>query len=145
MSAPEDTKLQFNFKNTAGDLFNVYAADEDEAAELLESFGRLAGKVAEIGTLLRTASGASAALSTAPPAVAAPAGPFVPQQAAAPRQESIGGGGMAPTCHHGPMKLRQSKPGAARPWSAWMCDTPQGTPDQCSPIDAKTGKPWRQG
>lgn len=140
MSASPDTKLQFNFKTPAGDLHNIYAADEDEASELLESFGRLIGQAAEIGTLLRTASGASAALATgAPPPAVAPVYQL-PTQAQAPAQE---GYNSSPTCAHGkPMKLKQSKPGAARAWSAWMCDTPQGTPDQCKPIDAKTGKPW---
>jgi hypothetical protein len=137
LSANADSKLQFNFKNSAGDLFNIYAADEDEAADLLEAIGRLAGQVGEVGALLRTASGAAQQLST-PPAQAAPV--FIPQQAQAPAQEGISG---SPMCAHGKsMKLKQSKPGAAKPWSAWFCDTPQGTPDQCKPIDAKTGKPW---
>lgn len=133
----EDVKLQVNYKTTSGDLINLYASDEDEMAEMLESFGRLAGKVAEIGTLLRTASGASQALTPA----ASPAQSFqIPQQAPAPSQESFNG---SPTCAHGkPMKLKQSKAGAQRAWTAWFCDTPQGTPDQCKPIDAKTGKPW---
>lgn len=139
MTNPE-TKLQFNFKTPAGDLFNVYAADEDEAADLLEAFGRLVGKASEIGTLLRTASGASQALA-APAAPAPVASGFAsfPTQAPAPAQEGFS---ASPVCPHGPMKLKQSKPGAARAWSAWMCDTPQGTPDQCKPIDARTGKPW---
>jgi hypothetical protein len=67
VTANPDTKLQFNFKTANGDLHNIYAADEDEAAELLEAFGRLVGKAAEIGTLLRTAQGASAALASPPP------------------------------------------------------------------------------
>lgn len=135
----DDVKLQVNYKTPSGDLINLYAADEDEMAELLESFGRLSGKVAEIGALLRTAGGASAALASPPPASAPLSSPHVPQQAPAPGAESYGG---APSCIHGPMKQKFSKPGAARQWSAWFCDTPQGTPNQCKPIDAKTGKPW---
>lgn len=135
-----DTKLQFNYKTPNGDLHNIYAADEDEAAELLEAFGRLVGKASEISTLLRTAQGASAALTSPTPALP-PTAPFpaLTQTPAAP-QDAFN---PAPVCNHGPMKLKASKPGATRSWSAWMCDTPQGTPGQCSPIDAKTGKPWR--
>jgi hypothetical protein len=43
------------------------------------------------------------------------------------------------------MKLKQSKPGAAGLVVRRMCDTPQGTPNQCKPIDAKTGKPCPGG
>lgn len=136
MSANPETKLQFNFKTSAGDLHNIYAADEEEAAELLEGFGRLVGKAAEIGTLLRTASGAAQTLSTG---AGAPAPAYIPQQAQAPAQESFGN---VPSCAHGPMIERGAKPGAARQWRAYFCNTPQGTPNQCKPIDAKTGKPW---
>lgn len=45
-------------------------------------------------------------------------------------------------CSHGQMQLRHNKPGAAKKWSAYMCPTPQGTPGQCKPVDAKTGKSW---
>lgn len=136
----DDVKLQVNYKTPAGDLINLYAGDEDEMADLLEAFGRLSGKVAEIGALLRTAGGASAALATTQPLAVLPPTKLFPAQAPAPE---AGGFNTSPTCGHGkPMKLKTSKPGASRQWSAWFCDTPQGTPDQCKPIDAKTGKPW---
>lgn len=38
-----------------------------------------------------------------------------------------------PSCQHGPMTFRQSKPGAAKVWKGYFCPTPQGTPDQCPP------------
>lgn len=139
MSAPDTAKIQFNFKTAAGDLFNLYASDEDEADELLEAFGRLVGKAAEISTLLRTASGASAALAAPAPALENVGGFQFPTQAPAPARESFGG---TPQCAHGSMIERSAKPGSARQWKAYFCNTPQGTPNQCKPIDAKTGKPW---
>jgi hypothetical protein len=140
VSAPSDTKLQFNFKTAAGDLHNVYAVDEEEAHELLEAFGRLVGKTAEISQLLRTASGAAQTLSTGSGfgGVPAQAGP-PPQEVYAPPVTAAGG---TPNCVHGPMIERSAKAGAARQWKAYFCNTPQGTPNQCKPIDAKTGKPW---
>lgn len=44
-------------------------------------------------------------------------------------------------CPHGWMQLKSGN-GAKGPWSAYMCPTPKGTPDQCKPVDAKTGKTW---
>lgn len=38
----------------------------------------------------------------------------------------------APACAHGPMQYRESKPGAAKTWKAWMCSAPKG-PGQCEP------------
>lgn len=40
-------------------------------------------------------------------------------------------------CPHG---MRVYKSGAT--WAAWMCPSPKGTPGQCKPLDAKTGKLW---
>lgn len=143
MSAPNDTKLQFNFKTAAGDLHNVYATDEEEAADLLEAFGRLVGKASEIGQLLRSASGAAQTLSTGSGfgGVPAQAGPPAQESYSAP-VASVPAGGGVPNCQHGPMIERQAKPGSSRQWRAYFCNTPQGTPGQCKPIDAKTGKPW---
>lgn len=64
--------------------------------------------------------------------------PQAPPQQQAPQ----GGGTPPPQCQHGTMVQRSAKPDAARQWSAFFCPTPKGTPGQCKPIDAKTGKPW---
>lgn len=64
----------------------------------------------------------------------APAGP--PMNAPAPAHASPpapAAPNAAPSCAHGPRVYRESKPGAARQWKAWMCGTPQGTPNQCPP------------
>lgn len=68
------------------------------------------------------------------PAEAPQAPQNVPVQRQAPAQESYGGTEPpAPSCQHGQRVFRQSKPGAAKQWKAWMCPAPQGTVDQCAP------------
>ena len=42
-------------------------------------------------------------------------------------------GAPAPSCPHGQMTWRESKPGASKDWKGWFCPSPQGTPDQCKP------------
>lgn len=48
-----------------------------------------------------------------------------------------GGGATAPagkTCKHGPMTFRNgTSKKTGKPYSAYFCPSPQGTPDQCSP------------
>lgn len=41
-------------------------------------------------------------------------------------------------CIHGPMTKREGS-GAKGPWKAYMCPTPKGTPDQCTPEFLKRG------
>lgn len=40
----------------------------------------------------------------------------------------------APSCIHGPMTRRTSKPGADKAWAGYFCPQPKGAPDQCKPI-----------
>lgn len=63
----------------------------------------------------------------------APAPAFVPQQQQFQQQPAQPQGQPVPQCAHGPRQFRTSKPGAGKPWSAWMCPTPKGTPGQCEP------------
>ena len=123
MSANPDTKLQVNLKTPGGALINVYATDETELLALMRVIYSNAQAITQTEQLL---SGASVVQNTFAPAApaAAPAA-----QSAAPVQTEK----PAPSCKHGPMTLRHSKPGAARKWSAYMCPTPKGTPDQCEP------------
>ena len=43
-------------------------------------------------------------------------------------------------CKHGFMTKREGS-GAKGPWKAYMCPSPKGTPDQCSPDFIKRGTP----
>lgn len=47
-----------------------------------------------------------------------------PQQAATP---------PAPSCRHGQMTFRSGNKNG-KPWTAYFCPTPKGTPDQCEPV-----------
>lgn len=40
----------------------------------------------------------------------------------------------APTCVHGPMIRRTSKPGDAKKWGAYFCPQPRTATDKCDPI-----------
>jgi len=44
----------------------------------------------------------------------------------------------APMCDHGP-RMPMNKVGKNGPYKAWFCGTPQGTPNQCSPIFLNRG------
>ncbi|WP_436776083.1 hypothetical protein [Yinghuangia sp. YIM S09857] len=72
----------------------------------------------------------------APPAgppTNAPAPSYAQSYNAPPPQAGPPAQNAAPSCAHGPRVYRESKPGAAKAWKAWMCGTPQGTQGQCPP------------
>ena len=48
-------------------------------------------------------------------------------------QPAPAAGPPAPMCPHGQMVYRESKPGAAKSWKAYMCPAPKGTPGACEP------------
>jgi hypothetical protein len=140
VTAPANTKIQFNFKTPGGDLHNVYAVDADEAEELLDALFTLLPKVNDTATAIRGVAAAGQSLGAT--AVDAPVQQqqFVPQQRQAPAQEAAPAATGGQFCHHGAMTHKSAAPGSGKKWAAWFCPGPKG--DQCKPIDAKTGKPW---
>lgn len=60
-------------------------------------------------------------------------GPAVPAQRSAPVTNTGSAQGPGPSCPHGNKVYKESKPGAARAWKAWMCPAPQGDASQCKP------------
>lgn len=52
---------------------------------------------------------------------------------------------QVPSCQHGPRTARpgvyKKGPRAGQPYRAWFCPSPQGTPDQCSPMFLNPGTP----
>lgn len=152
----ENWRIQVSPKLADGTLINLRAENPREAEEILEwainnattiqktvaafnGVSNVAGAFPGAGTQVVQQAPQEAAQGpwsqqgtqqSPPPA-------FVPQQPAQAAPQ-----GAAQHCVHGPMQLRSSRPGAARTWSAWMCPTPKDTPGQCSPLDAKTLKPW---
>ena len=150
-------KIQVNVK--AGDeLINLRADSGPEMASIIEWVTGNAGDIQAVIALLKGANtvagafpGAQVVQQTAPQAAPQQQGGWSQQgsqQSQAPVQQQAAppannGEITPPVCAHGAMQRRTSKAGAARAWVAYMCPTPQGTPNQCKPIDAVTGKSWK--
>jgi hypothetical protein len=50
---------------------------------------------------------------------------------------------FSPTCKHG-VKKHKTGNGAKGEWQAWMCPSPKGTADQCTPDWIRKGEPgWK--
>jgi hypothetical protein len=133
VSASADTKIQVNFKipgsnNYDGTLINVYASNERELAEQLDSLAELAGKIGEVDQILRAV------------------GTVVNTPAAAPRQASTPAaapstGDGPPVCQHGVMErketTRKSGPNAGKRAVDFHCPQPKDAPDKCPSIWGK--------
>lgn len=124
----EKPKYQINFKLSSGDLINLYADNADELAEQLSYIQGLAG---QITTVSKTLNGSASHPSASSNVVAAFPGAQVTAVTHHTPAPTVAGG--VDQCKHGARTYRESKPGTARPWRAWMCPTPKGTPDQCEP------------
>lgn len=70
-----------------------------------------------------------------PPAVQ-PGPSFAPQQYQQPAQpapQSYGQPSATPQCVHGPRTFKSGVNKQGKPWQAWFCPSPKGTPNQCEP------------
>jgi len=130
----ENWKLQVSMKATNGDLINVRANTADELSVLLEGIADYSHQVAATSkaiaaayTVLPLATGGTTQDTAQQPS-------FVATQA--PTQSAGVGGMSTPTCVHGARIFRQgvSKTNG-KPYAFWACPTPQGTPDQCKPVN----------
>lgn len=126
----EEWKLQVSYKTGTGDMINVRANTADELSVLLEGIGDYATQIAATNKQLAQAytvlplSTTHSTTSTTPP-VSLPPTPV-----------SEASGTAAPTCKHGARIYRSgvsSKTG--KPYAFWACPTPQGTADQCKPVN----------
>lgn len=160
MTAPSSTKLQVNFKTSGGTLINAYADHPDELVNELTALESLAGTIVAVEGLLNAASAAGNVAAppsqTAPNPHSAPAqalGQWQQPQAPQPTpdawaqqaqqgpppawagQQAAPAAPAAPAgkaCVHGPMTFKQGvSKSTGKPWSAWFCPTPKGTPGQC--------------
>ena len=130
----ENWKLQVSVKSPNGDLINIRANTADELSVMLEGIADYSHQIAATSkavaaayTVLPLATGGSTQDTALQPS-------FVPTQAPT---QSVGAGGMStPTCVHGARIFRQgvSKTNG-KPYAFWACPTPQGTPDQCKPVN----------
>ena len=126
MAAPDNAKLQANFKLVDGTLINVYASTSEEFEASLTFLQDAAELIKSTGVALNGSSAAQAAavlqagLGATPVASAAP----------------IASTESAPTCRHGAMTYR-SGVGAKGPWKGWMCASPKGSTDKCDTVWVK--------
>lgn len=128
----EEWKLQVSYKTPGGDMINIRANTADELSVLLEGIGDYSTQVAAVQRMVVGAYNA-APLGT-PPSMpsTAPAPSSMPAPVAPPSATPTSG----PVCMHGARKYRSgvsSKTG--QPYAFWACPTPQGTPDQCKPVN----------
>lgn len=137
----EEWKLQVSYKTPAGDMINIRAQTADELSVLLEGIGDYSTQVAAVQRLIvgayNTAPLGTTPLTqgTLPSTYSAPTqvqGPLVtpPPSAITPA------GTASPTCTHGARVFRQGVSAkTGKPYAFWACPTPQGTPDQCKPVN----------
>ena len=127
-ASPEGTKVQANFK-IGNDLFNVYANSMGEFVDLLAELEE--SGITAIHSVQSKLTGAHTVATAA--AVATP----VPRNDAPPASFTSA---ATKQCVHGDMVARSGS-NAKGPWKGWMCPTPKGTPDQCSPEFLRRGTP----
>jgi hypothetical protein len=126
----EDWKLQVSYKTPTGDMINIRANTADELSVLLEGVGDYSTQIAATGQKiglqykLNPLSTSSSTTST------------VPLDSSTPSPVSTSTGTASPTCVHGPRIFRQGvSKSTGKPYAFWACPTPQGTPDQCKPVN----------
>jgi len=128
--ANEDWKLQVSYKTPSGDMINVRANTADELSVLLEGVGDYSPQIAAtqqkiVGSYaLNPSLTSSSTTSTRPSTYSAPT-PVSPAS-----------GTAAPVCKHGPRIWREGiSKASGKPYAFWACPSPQGTPDQCKPVN----------
>lgn len=120
MSAPDNAKLQANFKwDRDGSMINVYATNQKEFEELLTTIQDTAALFLSVEQTLK-------GLARMNGSIAAPQ----PQAPAAP--VAVAATGDAPSCAHGPM-IFMNGVSPRGPWKGYKCSAPQGTKPRCEP------------
>lgn len=129
----ENWKLQVSYKTPSGDMINIRANTAEELSILLEGISDYSPQIASASRLIG-ANYNAAPLATSPSTQGtAPAASSSINQAP---QASGTGGLSTPTCVHGPRIFRQGvSKSTGKPYAFWACPTPQGTPDQCKPVN----------
>lgn len=124
----ENWKLQVSYTVPNGPMINVRAQTSDELSVLLEGIGDYSTQVAAVQALIKAAFTVSPLETTASIVDTPPWATSVPAPTQAPSS--------TPTCIHGGRIFRQgvSKTNG-KPYAFWACPTPQGTLDQCKPVN----------
>ena len=133
MSANESTKIQINFKwEKDGDMVNIYATDEADAALQLQGLQNIIPIIAHTSQMFRGIGLISAPVGPAPTASVTPiAKPAAPATAT----------GTGPTCAHGTMNWREwndrDNPGERK--AGYLCAAPREfTGKKCQAVGVKT-------
>ena len=128
--ANEDWKLQVSYKTPTGDMINVRANTADELSVLLEGVGDYSTQIAAtqqkiVGSYaLNPSSTLSSTTNTRPSTYSAPS------------PVSQASGTASPVCKHGTRIWREGiSKASGKPYAFWSCPSPQGTPDQCKPVN----------
>lgn len=129
MSA-EDWKLQVSYKTPSGDMINVRANTADELSVLLEGIGDYSTQIAATQQKVLVAYNVNPLSTTSSTTNTAP------RPSSSPTPISPTTGTAAPTCVHGTRIRREGvSKTTGKPYAFWACPTPQGTPDQCKPVN----------
>lgn len=129
MSA-EDWKLQVSYKTPSGDMINIRANTADELSVLLEGIGDYSTQIAA------TQQKVLVAYNVNPLSTTSSTTSTTPRPSSSPTPISPTTGTAAPTCVHGTRIRREGiSKTSGKPYAFWACPTPQGTPDQCKPVN----------
>lgn len=132
--ANEDWKLQVSIKAPSGDLINIRANTADELSVLLEGISDFSPQIAATSRMIG-ANFAAAPLVTSPSTQGTGLGASSSTSQAA-GVSATAGGMSTPTCVHGARIFRQGvSKTTGKPYAFWACPTPQGTADQCKPVN----------
>lgn len=133
MAANESTKIQINFKwEKDGDMINIYAIDEADAAAQLQGLQNIIPIVAQTSQMLR---GVAQVNRPSVPVPTEAAATVTPIKAAAPAVS-----GVAPQCAHGNMNWREwddrDNPGTRK--GGYLCAAPREfTGRKCKAVGVK--------
>jgi hypothetical protein len=137
----EEWKLQVSYKTPSGDMINIRAQTADELSVLLEGVGDYSVQIAAVQRLVAGAYNAAPLGTAASTPSTAPSGYSAPSQGQGPSLTSPPSaitptGQASPTCVHGARIFRSgTSKTTGKPYAFWACPTPQGTPDQCKPVN----------
>lgn len=133
MAASESTKIQINFKwEKDGDMVNIYATDEADAALQLQGLQNIIPIIAHTSQMFRGIALVSAPVGPAPVAQTATVTPIA---------KPVTATGTGPTCAHGTMNWREwndkDNPGERK--GGYLCAAPREfTGKKCKAVGVKT-------
>lgn len=126
----EEWKLQVSYKTSSGDMINIRANTADELSVLLEGIGDYSPQIAATSVKI---GGAYTAL---PLSTSSSTASTKPSTSSTPTPVSAASGTAAPVCKHGARIWRSgTSKTTGKPYAFWACPSPQGTPDQCKPVN----------